>query len=120
MLFIRKDYDLFRQYSHQASERGVTRRERLVIRGARAGEERKDSGRGRGAEACATGPPQAGVERAAGAGGEEDVRVRGGAGEGRDLAGRVGEVGGTAAPVGRERKPLALSLMCLEPPRQQV
>src|SRR5918998_3523089 len=99
MLFIRKDYDLFRQYSHQAIERGVTRRERLVICGARAGEERKDSGRGRGAAACASGPPQAGLDRAAGAGGEEDVRVRGGAGKGRDLAGRVGEAGGAATPV---------------------
>src|ERR671916_2841867 len=99
MLSIRKDYDLFRQYSHPAGERGDKRHERLVICGARAGEERRDPGRGGGAEGRADGPSRAGPWRAAGTRGEEDVRDRGGVGEGRDLAGRVGEVGGAAASV---------------------
>src|SRR5918995_3643487 len=98
---IRKDYDLFRQYSHPASERGDKRRERLVICGAREGEERKDPGRGRGAAARSAGAPEVGPDRAAGTRGEEDVPVRGGAGERRDLARRMGEAGGAASPVRR-------------------
>src|SRR5215210_784143 len=83
--------------------------ERLVICGAREGEEREHSGRGQGAATCAAGPPQVSLGPTAGAGGEEDVRGRGGVGEGRDLAGRMGEVGGAAAPVIRlaGSKPLA-------------
>src|SRR5215207_4505722 len=99
MLFIRKDYDRFRQYSHPVGERGETRRERMVFCRGRAGEERRDSCRGRGAEGRADGPSRAGFWRAAGARGEEDVRDRGGVGEGRDLAGRIGEVGGAATSV---------------------
>src|SRR5215218_2313201 len=87
--------------------------ERLVSCGAREGEERKNSGRGRGAAACAAGPPQGGLDHATGAGGEEDVPDRGGVGEGRDLAGCLGEIGGAAAPV--IRNPGDIS-----PPRQQV
>src|SRR5215211_6453832 len=87
----------------------------MVLCGTHAGEERKYSGRGRGAADRAFGPPQVGFGRAAGAGGEADVRVRDGTGEGRDLAGRVGEAGGAAAPVIRSagHKRLALFLLCL-------
>src|SRR5215212_9855954 len=85
----------------------------MVLCGTQAGEERKYSGRGRGAADRAFGPPQVGFGRAAGAGGEADVRVRDGTGEGRDLAGRVGEAGGAAAPVIRSagHKRLALFLL---------
>src|SRR5215208_3894479 len=93
--------------------------ERLVSCGAREGEERKDSGRGRGAAACAAGTPQGGLDHTTGAGGEEDVRDRGGVGEGRDLAGCLGEVGGAAAPVRRAPSVSRLSC-CISPPRQQV
>src|SRR5215212_1853495 len=87
--------------------------ERLVLCGAREGEEREHSGRGRGAAARADGSPQVDLDPAAGAGGEEDVPDRGGLGERRDLAGRVGEAGGAAAPVIRDPGDIS-------PPGQQV
>ena len=46
-------------------------------------------------------PLEVGPDRAAGTGGEEDVPVRSGAGERRDLARRMGEAGGAASPVTR-------------------
>src|SRR5688500_20403828 len=87
--------------------------ERLVGCGTRAGEERKDSGGGRGAAACAAGPPQGGLDHATGAGGEENGPDRGGVGEGRDLAGRLGGLGGAATLVMRARQCLSLFLLYL-------